>query len=567
MNIKRENYFTDKQICILLLIFGLITFVSTLNSSYLIKGDESRVSGISTQIAIYNNWLKPELNGKEFLEKPPLFFWTDALSLKVFGFNSFGARFPSAIFATLAILSVFLSLRNLGMAKNSALLSSIILASSAQFFYYAHKAMIDMMLAVFIAFSFLTFLQYCNTKTKRKKYLYFILFTLSLSGAIFSKGLVGLAIPGSAIFTYLFLSILVLKKRIKINEWITLFAGSALAFIPVGIWVLLLYNTYGYDAFYTVVWTNNIGRFTGSHAEHVEPFYYYLKKLPEQFQPWTIFLLFAIYFHILEVKKYKSSISLFFLCWLLIPYLLLCFSAGKRQVYILPLYTSAACLTGLFLISAYNNWRQYGLKGLKYLFIWNDDVEWNKNEINNKDYFAIFTQYMSILFMIAGIGFIIFSIIVKDYSLYIIITLLLIVLSLITNILFKKKNYKEGYFCFIITFALLFASIHCNIFRFITHKKSYAYLFEECKKLEKEGEKIVLLQLNEGLRGGAVFYMGKKVKELQVKNINNADLHSTILVFKGGKEKTLPKYLKNFKILKSYRVKNRYIFLLTLKEQ
>ncbi len=561
-----ERCLADRQALLLLLIFCMIIFVSTLGTSFLKMGDESRVAGISAQMAVYNNWLKPELNGSDFLEKPPLFFWVDALSIKLFGRNSFGARFPSAVSATLAILAVFMSLRILRISQQSSILASIILASSAQFFIYAHTAMIDMMLAVFIALALLVFLLYRNADSNIKKTLYFALFAISLSGALFAKGLVGLAIPGSAIFAWLVSSWIFLKKKEGIYVWAGLFAGSALAFIPVGIWIFLLYRTYGFDAFYTVVWTNNIGRFTGSHAEHVGPFYYYLKKLPEQLQPWTAFLPFAVYYHIIQVKNRKNSISLFFLCWLFIPYLLLTISAGKRQVYVLPLYASEACLIALFLGKAYLRIKNRGIKGLKTLFAWRKSGTGEFININDKYYFAIVSKYASILFVVAGLGLATFAIIVKQDIQYMIIPIILSTLSAIAYFKHRNNEYPKGYACFIISFALLFASIHCNIFQFAIQKQTYAYLFKECKKLEDRGYETALLQPNEGLRGGAVFYMGRKIEEIQLKDLTSSKLNlkSKILVFKSGKKPVLPRELRHFEIIKSFKVKKKYIVILSL---
>ena len=84
-------------------------------------------------------------------------------------------------------------------------------------------------------------------------------------------------------------------------------------------------------------------------------FYYYLMKLPEQLQPWTILLPFAViyawlkFWHEERGSKTSSYPYLYMLCWLIIPYLLLTTSAGKRQVYILPLYAAEALMIGFMI--------------------------------------------------------------------------------------------------------------------------------------------------------------------------------------------------------------------------
>ena len=43
------------------------------------------------------DWLIPTQNGVPRLQKPPLVYWCEALSMSVFGVNEFGARLPVAL--------------------------------------------------------------------------------------------------------------------------------------------------------------------------------------------------------------------------------------------------------------------------------------------------------------------------------------------------------------------------------------------------------------------------------------------------------------------------------------
>ncbi|MCK4981443.1 MAG: glycosyltransferase family 39 protein, partial [Victivallaceae bacterium] len=324
-------------------------------SRHLAGGDEPRVAGIAAETFINGNWIEPKLNNKPFLEKPPLYFWADALSMQVFGRNAFAAKLPSAVAAFLGVLSLFALARGLGMSGFGALLSVVFLSTAAQYWNYGRKCMIDIFLAVFIAFAMWAFWELCQSKKAKNTSLCFIFFALMLGGAIFSKGLIGLAIPCSALFFYLAVDDFYIEKKFNLRRWIYLFIGAALSFIPISLWIWALYEKSGYDAVHTVVWTNNFGRFTGSHAEHVEPFYYYAPKLFEQLQPWTILLPFALWFNIRKVWREKDNKALFMLCWLIIPYLLLMVSAGKRQVYVLPLYAAEILLIANMLDQIYRD--------------------------------------------------------------------------------------------------------------------------------------------------------------------------------------------------------------------
>jgi 4-amino-4-deoxy-L-arabinose transferase-like glycosyltransferase len=330
-------------------VFAVVVFLAGLNARQLWGADEPRIAGISSEIAVYGNWVQPRLNGEPFLETPPLFFWMDAISIKIFGQSNFAAKFPAALAAVAGVMAVFLLARNMGYSGFTALVCGGLLATSAQYWNNGRKCMTDMLLCAFIIFAMMAFQRLTESEGFRRQKEWFLLFALFLGGALMSKSLIGLAIPASALFFWLLIDNLYIGKKFTLSNWVYLFCGAALSFIPVAVWLWLLYCAHGYDAVYAVVWTNNFGRFLGSHAEHVEPFYYYLKKLPEQFQPWTILLPFALIFHFIQAKTARNRNSLFMLCWLLIPYILLSAAAGKRQVYVLPLYAAEAMMIGAFI--------------------------------------------------------------------------------------------------------------------------------------------------------------------------------------------------------------------------
>ena len=74
--------------------------------------DETRVAEISREMLDGGNWLLPRLNGRPFIEEPPLFYWLQAGTYRLSGGPSAAAaRWPSAISAALgvAVTAVFAS--------------------------------------------------------------------------------------------------------------------------------------------------------------------------------------------------------------------------------------------------------------------------------------------------------------------------------------------------------------------------------------------------------------------------------------------------------------------------
>ncbi len=339
---------------VLALLSALLFFVG-LNSRFLMDSDEPRVAGLSTEINLTENYLKPQLNGKSFLEKPPLYFWADAVSLRVadkLGIKGpMAAKLPSAVVAFLGVLVLYGLLRTMRYSPLACMLSGFFLATSGQYWRNGRKCIVDTFLSFFILLCLAAFYRLASTKKGSHRICFFALYVLALGGAVMSKGLVGAAIPGLTIGVFLALDDFLIEKRFTWKRWLVAAIGGILGMIPVLVWFGMLYKYHGYEAFETAAITNNIGRFTGGHAEHVEPFYYYLRKLPEIFQPWLAFLLLALIWTWtrLREKVSDSRALLFMLAWLLPSLLLMTISSGKRVVYLLPLFPPAAMLSGVFI--------------------------------------------------------------------------------------------------------------------------------------------------------------------------------------------------------------------------
>ncbi len=507
LSAKASTYF------LIAVIFASVLFLTGLGVRELKGSDENRVAGIASETAIYGNWVVPRLNNQDFLEKPPLYFWCTSLAFKTFGRNEFAAKLTSAIMAAMGALSLFACIRKMGYSNFAALLSLIVLSTSLQYFNYGRSCVIDMMLAAFIICAMYCFQGLNKAKSAKGKIVWHAGFTLALGAAVFTKGLVGLAIPASALGIYLLVAMLrkeefknIFRKNVKsdiksvlegmdIISWIALFSAAALCFIPLSIWLYYLYQTAGFPAIKTVVWTNNFGRFTGGHAEHVEPFYYYLKKLPEQLQPWTILLPFAVIWHIARAYKEKNSESLFLLCWLFVPYALLTVSAGKRPLYVLPLYAAEAAMIGTF---------------LAYL-IEQMDISADKKAIMPA-ILKFSTILLLTIFIVAPFIFIGVASHFKVNSPWaFILPGALLLAAIYAAISIKKKYTGKTLLAFTACILALFLSIDVCVMGAIYKKYSFKKLFEFAIERTGHHGSLVLYQPDERIRGAAVFYLGKVV--------------------------------------------------------
>ena len=92
-----------------LLITGLalLFFFPYLGGIHLFDWDEINFAECAREMLVTGNWSCPQIDFQPFWEKPPLFFWAQAISMHFFGVNEFAARFPNAVCGLVTLLLVF----------------------------------------------------------------------------------------------------------------------------------------------------------------------------------------------------------------------------------------------------------------------------------------------------------------------------------------------------------------------------------------------------------------------------------------------------------------------------
>ncbi len=535
---------------LLVSVFAGVVFFSGIDSHGLWGGDEPRVAGISADMVRRGNWLTPMLDGKLFLEKPPLYFWAVAGSLHQFGINDTAARLPSATAAFLGILALFALARKLRFSKLGALFSAVMLATSAQFWEAGSKCMIDIFLATFVIFAMWCFYGLCGSDSLFHKILWYWGFILALGGAIFTKSLIGLAIPASAIFVWLAIDDFYFAGKFRFERWLWLFSASAFAFVPVSYWALAIFFKHGPDAVYTLVWTNNFGRFLGSGQEHVGPVYYYLRKLPEQLQPWTFLLPFAIFYHFWRCKQHKDGKSLYMLCWLLVPYLLLTLSAGKRQIYVLPLYAAEILMIGSLTA----------------------DLLEDKIRLKIPKRKAWINLVVRIFAWIFCAGLLVAPLVFAGIAIHgnlgwmpFFVQLLLMGCGfwLLYSLLHHAQN-QTG-FAILTGLALVYVNIDTTVFNSLNYKYTYRPVFECCNMQINNGKELFLYLPDERISGGAMYYLDEQVPSIDTEKIeemrNDPEAEQQVFLAEDDNFHRL----KNVEIIAMFKVKRDKIYLFRFK--
>lgn len=134
---------------VLLFVGSVLFHLAGTWSLPLIDRDEPRFAEASREMIQRADYVVPYFNNQLRLDKPPLAYWAQVASYRIFGESDFSARFPSAIAAGLTALLIFAWGRRIG-ATEVGWGAAIVFTLSLQTFLHAKAAVADMWLVLFM---------------------------------------------------------------------------------------------------------------------------------------------------------------------------------------------------------------------------------------------------------------------------------------------------------------------------------------------------------------------------------------------------------------------------------
>ena len=207
---------------------ALLSFLPFLGFVNLFDWDEINFAEAAREMIVLGNYSTVTIDFKPFWEKPPLFFWLQVLSMKLFGINEFGARFPNAIAGVFTLLTFFEVGNNL-KGKPFGLIWSLLYLCSVLPHLYFKSGIIDPWFNLFIFWGVLSTFFYLNNRNGK------LLFVsgLFIGLAILTKGPVALLIYGLTALVYFSLKKF---KEFPPFTHILLFLAGLISFG--GIWII-----------------------------------------------------------------------------------------------------------------------------------------------------------------------------------------------------------------------------------------------------------------------------------------------------------------------------------------
>jgi 4-amino-4-deoxy-L-arabinose transferase-like glycosyltransferase len=335
---KNNFYNRDWPKVVLIIGLGLLLYSYNISGWDLWNPDEPRYAQVAKEMAETGKWMLPHLNGNVYHEKPPLVFWMVALSFKIFGsFTEFAARFPIVLLAVIGLVCTYFLGKTL-FDPVTGILSSLVLATTVEYFWLSRRLDLDIPITFFILLSLISFYRGYQKETGRRWY--YLAFFCFIGLATLAKGPVGFILPLLTVIMYL-----ALKGELRQLKEMRFGLGTCVFLLTLLLWLVPAGLQGGKDYSQEIVLHQTVSRFFDAWAHH-QPFYYYFQVFPADFLPWTIFLPAALIWSFQGWRKKREGDFLFPFVWFIVVFIFFACSTGKRELYLLPLYPAAAIITG-----------------------------------------------------------------------------------------------------------------------------------------------------------------------------------------------------------------------------
>jgi Dolichyl-phosphate-mannose-protein mannosyltransferase len=322
------------HVILLCALCGVLYFPYLGTTPFFDKGEPREAMAVQ-DIVRRGEWLVPLKRATDVPSKPPLFHWTAAAAYKLTGrLDETTIRLPSALYATLGILLIYFLARKLFNAE-AALLAGAILATTLVYQDQAIEARVDMTLCFFVILSLTLFYSLYRGFLNHPVW-YYVFFAVTGIGTL-AKGPLGILLPALVAGVFV-----VVKRRWDLVSKFCLHPGVLLMLALAVGWYTIAVTRGGEGFFDRQILEENLNRFAGGSG-HSHAVYYYIPYLFSQGLPWAL-LLPMVLWDSFKPGAASGDDKLFLKLWFAVMFIFFSISAGKRPVYLLPLYPALAIL-------------------------------------------------------------------------------------------------------------------------------------------------------------------------------------------------------------------------------
>ncbi len=241
--------------------------------------DDARYAEVPRAMAASGDWILPSLNAMPYVEKPPLWYWLGAASIKAFGANEAAARLPMLLLALLGAGGIFWLgswLYSPNVGRGAALATS----TAGLWLFLAHNLTLDLPVSVFLLWTTAFILRVLEKPADARWAAPAAWAAAAL--AFLSKGLISVLFP--AVWTAVLIGLFPRWRRpaLKLlSPW-----GMLLAALLAAPWFLAM-QARRPDFFHTFFIEQHFQRYLTPKYSRGAPWWFYLAVLPGGLLPWT----------------------------------------------------------------------------------------------------------------------------------------------------------------------------------------------------------------------------------------------------------------------------------------
>jgi 4-amino-4-deoxy-L-arabinose transferase-like glycosyltransferase len=303
--------------------------------SWLAEPDEARYAEIPREMLASGDFVTPTLNGIPYLEKPPLLYWANAASLRLFGLTPWAARLPTRLFGLGTVLTLLFGTAAI-WGTPAGLAAAILSLAAPLGFAFSRVNLTDAPLTFFFALTlFLARAALLRRQAGRPWITLSALAGLATAGGFLSKGLVAVVLPGAIFFLWCL-------TTGRMRFLLTLLGPALPVFLfTAAPWFLLAEsrNT-GFLQFFFI--HEHFQRFSTFVAQRPGPIYYFVLIFLAGFLPGVPFFFSSLK----KAWRREESDALFFLLWFAVVLVFFSVSRSKLPPYLMPAFPAAAALAG-----------------------------------------------------------------------------------------------------------------------------------------------------------------------------------------------------------------------------
>lgn len=324
----------------LVLAFAAIWF-SNLEYRKLVNPDEGRYAEIPREMVASGDWVTPRLNDIKYFEKPALQYWATAVAYTLFGEHQWTARLWSALTGFLGVLMVFYTGRRL-FGGEAGWYAALVLGSSLLWVLIGHVNTLDMGVSFFLSAAVCALLlaqQDAVAAPARSRWMLATWAALAL--AVLSKGLIGLVLPGAALFLYI-----LIERDWRLLGRLHLVSGIALLLALTLPWFVAVSRA-NPEFFHFFFIHEHFERFLTKQHGRYQPPYYFIPVLLAGMLPWTVSLFDALARAWKREPQQRFQAQRFLFLWAAVVFVFFSVSDSKLVSYILPIFPALALLIGV----------------------------------------------------------------------------------------------------------------------------------------------------------------------------------------------------------------------------